>query len=1852
MTQAATRNLVPADIRRKLSAMLWRARLMALVRGLAIVSATLLAAVLAAVGADHFLMGYVERYVILYEWPVRLAVTISILGLALLATTLAVILPMVRKFSDSGIAQTIEEFHPELEERLSTTVELLASDDPEVIRGSAEMIGIVTEQARTGARELRLGGIVSWDRTARYWAVAILIGLAFAGFAHQWPGPFMLSLQRLFVANLERVGQTQLTIVGQGNRVVPDGEPLLIQAEATGQTVHSAWLLIRDKSDRIRTVEMAPTRDHADSFAHTIARARGTWRYQVRAGDSHTKWYTVTAVPRPEVLRLEVAVTPPAYSQRKSRRFPSMPDPLKVLRHSRIELTVHTNKSTATALLQFDNDRTVDLQSVRAEGHARGTTITALHATSFRVLLADQHNLDNLSPPKYRLRVTPDETPSVSILQPGRRVTLKARDALPIRFVARDDMAVSKAELLVTVGVADPIALPIDLPSGSRRDVEAETALDLAKIGAEHARQVSYRIRVSDSLPGTLDNGPQTAMSAEHEIMIDSAAQSFKLQVLKSVRKQFKSAIEEIAKLLEAAEKSSATLKTAGAKKEAYSPEHRTRTQQLRKTLRKAEKLASEIYELTSYTDYRKLGEMLATNIAKNHIAPAEQLVTQAGLLPDRHDQRSDRFGRAEFEIQRAREALTKLAKQFDDTAAFQETAQILADSAARHSELAERIKELAELDLDTASRSDQATTSTSQPLGSEQARAQPSGSTPPGKPTTQAAKDAAASAQNMVKLSKEQQELIKATQEIITQHPELWKPVLELQEKRSKTLLEKLADLIANQQALAALVKEQNARNSAKADRQKLAAAQKALRQEVAKLAADKAELLAQAGVKPPSTQAMESASTRVADERMNEAAKLQTGLTAELAAIAKATADMAAKLKKSVPDAKPHETRAELTRKLAKQATSLAQSQRDLAGHTGKAAKQRTDQQHSLQQADASLRKQTEALAKTQQASSKQAAALLEAIGKHARLPAELAGAIKKADLAGKSAKADQDLAKQRPDQAHPAQAATAKALDDITKAVRSAADNAKKRAKGLKLATDKWNTAEAKRQKSVKEYPARLAKQKSAMDNWRAAEAKRKNDLSKWLADQQARIKAATTMAAAKPATAKATAKSPATRPVMTMATAKSPATKPATTEVATNPPTTKPAASPAVAKTPPAPRPPKKLSTAVLKPKLAKLTKPADKPAPKPVPKKPLWTDDDHKSTDAIAKQATALAKQFKDLSAKTTKAAADLKQQQKQRKSHNDAANRQDGDILKRQNDLAKAASKLVERGTKALPDLKDLAGPLNPLPPMQDASKAIGKHDLPSVPKPQMTAAERLDAMAKALTADSAKSAATAAETKKAAQDISQQAKAQKDLSKLAHDIERKQDRLAAQSTKIAKRLAPLGPQLRDKIVDHLQRQQEDLSKETAALSDELAKPQQGVGVEMPAKPDPAAQSAAIQARTATEALKALSKAQATPDAKSTAPSPEEVAKAQATTADRLYKLAERLQEPLEEDPAQWERQAVEEYLRVQQAERAVDLADRQRLLARQLQHVTSGKPMQAVAIGQTQLRDKVADFALAAEFLAEQAEAMQPKIPTMKPKMLANATKAVELLEKATPQAMEQAASHLQADRPAQAAKPMAQAAKQLSQAKKLLGTLQAQFAKAAGATPAASPSDEQLSKQLTESLEDQYEALRRMLEARDASSDTPTDPAEAAAQAMRDKLRSLAARAAASANAARMQASAREFMEAAWEAAGEKDMPPPDKAVLVPGVPRGQGNWRIVIPDSTILDLELLGLTRTDWARMPDNLRQEVIQAAEEKAPAEYREVIKRYFKAISQQAGGTSGRRILEDPDKAAEKKRRKK
>jgi len=270
-----------------------------------------------------------------------------------------------------------------------------------------------------------------------------------------------------------------------------------------------------------------------------------------------------------------------------------------------------------------------------------------------------------------------------------------------------------------------------------------------------------------------------------------------------------------------------------------------------------------------------------------------------------------------------------------------------------------------------------------------------------------------------------------------------------------------------------------------------------------------------------------------------------------------------------------------------------------------------------------------------------------------------------------------------------------------------------------------------------------------------------------------------------------------------------------------------------------------------------------------------------------------------------------------------------------------------------------------------------------------------------------------------------------------------------------------------------------------------------------------------------------------------------------------------------------------------------QMAEQAQDLADRQAALAAEMRALAQQSPAATLAAAQQNVAARTGDLQQAAQALGERAAGMAPQTAEA-------AGQAKQALGSAV-ESQGQAQEALAGGAPESAPGPQASAAESLGQAADALSSIGQALAQAAEGMPTPSPGEAAMGEPLAAG----HAA---------ASDAAATQSAASAAQAA--------------------QSLAQAAGQAAAMAQGMGAQPGTGLAQQ-PGRAQGyQANsqWGTGARKAslTAAKLEALGIKLSDWARLPGQLRNEILQAAEEGAPEEYRGLIKRYFQKIAKRGG----------------------
>jgi hypothetical protein len=316
-----------------------------LLRGLLAVAATALIALLAIIAIDASF--------VLYSQLIRFG--LSLLGLSAVAWVAArhLVRPLLQPYSPAKIATLIEQRHPELEERLSTVVELLSMTETRE-RGSAQLVALITEAAEADARTVSpkrefTGRTIKPKLLVAGLATGIVI-LLFA----VWPDQFSLLCLRALApfAELDNLFGSHLKVT-PGSITLLVGEPLEVDATITRALQGQAYLRkkpvngfwSRETPERMRLIpaeDVTPINER--HFRQLFPAVEASFQYRIACGYALTRFYTVTAVERPTATILKMAYTYPDYIGKPARVMTNEFGEIAAVIGTKITIDTHINR--------------------------------------------------------------------------------------------------------------------------------------------------------------------------------------------------------------------------------------------------------------------------------------------------------------------------------------------------------------------------------------------------------------------------------------------------------------------------------------------------------------------------------------------------------------------------------------------------------------------------------------------------------------------------------------------------------------------------------------------------------------------------------------------------------------------------------------------------------------------------------------------------------------------------------------------------------------------------------------------------------------------------------------------------------------------------------------------------------------------------------------------------------------------------------------------------------------------------------------------------------------------------------------------------------------------------------------------------------------------------------------------------------------------------------------------------------------------------------------------------------------------------------------------------------------------
>ncbi len=444
-------------------------------------------------------------------------------GLLLCAETIRRSLwrPLREHCSRLDLAWSLEQRHPQIEERLTSTLQLAALDEA---RSSAFVEAIAT-QAQSGmadcskespARRSLRNAIIM----ATIGITAFILGLLLA------PERLIPSLANVLRPWHDRVLPRLTAQVLPGNAEIAEGADLEVQV--TGLDESSAVLeLLADAAtserDRIRESHSMVTGSEKRGAAFLLQHVEESLTYRVRSGGLYSGIFRITVHPAPVITGLQATMTFPDYTQlppatvdlltpRNPNDAASVPM-MMTLPGARVTLTGTANMPISDArMLRDSNALTGEPAAEPGSHHSWGFEINSLPADAqslvqhCSITMTSDHQVPS-EPALFEIHVARDLPPAVEIQGLNAdTLTVRPDQSLEIPFSAVDDFGIQKLELAVRKSAQEPslAIIPAAQPGEPDADVpmrqrNGSTTLDIAALNVKPGEALSVWLKVGDN---------------------------------------------------------------------------------------------------------------------------------------------------------------------------------------------------------------------------------------------------------------------------------------------------------------------------------------------------------------------------------------------------------------------------------------------------------------------------------------------------------------------------------------------------------------------------------------------------------------------------------------------------------------------------------------------------------------------------------------------------------------------------------------------------------------------------------------------------------------------------------------------------------------------------------------------------------------------------------------------------------------------------------------------------------------------------------------------------------------------------------------------------------------------------------------------------------------------------------------------------------------------------------------------------------------------------------------------------------------------------------------------------------
>lgn len=480
---------------------------------------------------------------------IRLVLFLCWLGSLGWAFYQALFRPLKQQIGDVKLARWLERRHPEVQERISTSLEL--SDHPEGV--STSLLDELSLEAATDLTSIDPSVEVSSKKIRRsLWSVvglAAAIALLLAVYPQQMSR--LLSRAISPFSDSGNAGAAQFTFE-PGDIEVFEGDEVVINLTYEGE--EEMRLFTKTASGEVFDEKIFPVSEEGETkdFQYRLHRADDSFEYFARSGKNESDHFKVTVYPKPKLENASVRYEFPVYTGWPDQ-VAGLTNGLKALAGTKMIIKSRVPLGVEDASFLIDDVTSGDPQLTSSTNGAElEWSYQPMEPGLHQAKMILVHRLkSDLEVGAFPIEIIEDKAPVVELIEPTQReLRLNPEDQVIFVYEVVERIGLVSAEVELEVDGKSQAPLKELLPKRGERDEvnlwSGEAMIYLGSLVDQYqgAREFRFRLKLSDNRPAEF-SGPGIGYSDWVSVRLDKKASSLASQELRAQQEDIKKTIDE-----------------------------------------------------------------------------------------------------------------------------------------------------------------------------------------------------------------------------------------------------------------------------------------------------------------------------------------------------------------------------------------------------------------------------------------------------------------------------------------------------------------------------------------------------------------------------------------------------------------------------------------------------------------------------------------------------------------------------------------------------------------------------------------------------------------------------------------------------------------------------------------------------------------------------------------------------------------------------------------------------------------------------------------------------------------------------------------------------------------------------------------------------------------------------------------------------------------------------------------------------------------------------------------------------------------------------------------------------------